>query len=92
MIVKALVIKASFEQACNYSFGINQPVNHSMAILHHSINDNVDSDMAMGYRHLYGISVTRSCESALKYYAKAAHALKKENYAQLSPVRLGSPR
>ncbi|EDV43958.1 uncharacterized protein Dana_GF18742 [Drosophila ananassae] len=59
-----------------YSAGVGgKNVSQPLALIHYSLaalGDNTLAQMAMGYRHLYGINVPISCEKALIHYKRVA--------------------
>jgi SEL1 protein len=68
---------SNFTKAFEYS----RRGNHSLAVLQHymnSINDDVESTMALGYRHLYGINVPKDCSLSIQYYRKSSEVIVKQ--------------
>ncbi|XP_017091795.2 protein sel-1 homolog 1 [Drosophila bipectinata] len=59
-----------------YSAGVGgKNVSQPLALIHYTLaalGDNTLAQMAMGYRHLYGINVPVSCERALIHYKRVA--------------------
>jgi SEL1 protein len=59
------------------SAGLGRPADPALAVLYQyfaAAANRTGAQMALGYRHMYGIGVPQSCAAAVLYYTPAAEA------------------
>lgn len=81
----------------NFAFILTEPDLPSALTLHYFAARNNDpiSQMVLGYRHLYGLGVPRSCKTAALYYSAAANkvleaAQQVDGLPEVSTMRLSN--
>lgn len=61
-----------------YASGIFFKPNQGTALLYYTVSaaaNNTYAQMALGYRHLYGINLKANCLKALKFYRKVRNLI-----------------